>query len=539
MERPKLIGVHAGFLFLAFACGCYNAKQERSQTKPAPNWRQLNIVVVTVDTLRADHLGCYGYTKINTPSVDRLAEKGTLFESAVCQVPITPPSHASMFTGTYPGVHQVRNVGGFSLEGSHPVLAKMLQDRGWRTAAFVGSAVLSRTTGLHQGFQIYDDKMGTTEAGDDSAERPAALVVDKALEWLSKQTDQAPFFLWVHIYDPHAPYNPPLPFKRQYAKLPYDGEIAYVDRELGRLFDAIESKFPLEKMLLTVLADHGEGLSEHGEATHGVFLYDSTLRIPWVMAGPGVPHRRRVQNQARTIDLLPTLVDLLGGKLPSACQGTSLVPAFSGEEVNSTFSYAESLIPKIDMGWAELRALRTTKWKYIRAPKPELYDLENDPQELVNVVEQHRGEAEKLEMQLRDLTLTGPDKPEEIRSKTVSAETERQLRSLGYVSAGSRRHLVLDGKGIDPKDRIQILQLLEEATTHQKKTAPLRRIRLLEQGLKETQPIARSIFCSERATRSIGETRRLSACTDRELNSRSVRAASSMLELPGSAGARA
>ena len=138
MERPKLVGVHAGFLFLAFACGCYNAKQERSQPKPAPNWRPLNIVVVTVDTLRADHLGCYGYTKIKTPSVDRLAEKGTLFESAVCQVPITPPSHASMFTGTYPWVHQVRNVGGFSLEGSHPVLAKMLHERGWRTAAFVG-----------------------------------------------------------------------------------------------------------------------------------------------------------------------------------------------------------------------------------------------------------------------------------------------------------------------------------------------------------------------------------------------------------------
>ena len=489
--------------------------------------------------LRADHLGCYGYTKIETPNLDRLAEKGTLFEDAVCQVPITPPSHASMFTGTYPAVHQVRNVAGFSLGGSHPVLAKMLQERGWRTAAFVGSAVLARTTGLHQGFQVYDDKMEASEAGGDSAERPAGLVVDKALEWLAKQSDQAPFFLWVHVYDPHAPYEPPFPFKHQYAKLPYDGEIAYVDRELGRLFEALESRFPLDKTLLIVLADHGEGLSEHGESTHGVFLYDSTLRIPWIMAGPGVPHRKRVQKQARTIDLLPTLVSLLGGEPPSACQGTSLVPAFSGQDVNTTRSYAESLIPKIDMGWAELRALRTAKWKYIRAPRPELYNLENDPQELVNVVEQHPGEAEKLERQLRELTLTGADKPEEIRPNTVSAETERQLRSLGYVSAGSRRHLVLNGKGIDPKDRIQILQLLEEATTHQKGTPPQQRIRLLEQALKE-DPTNSAIYLLLGEGYEINRRDKEALALYRSGIEREVGApARSMLELPGSAGARA
>ncbi len=330
MEAPKLVLLHAGLLFLVFACGCHSAKQEHSQPKPAAKWRPLNIVVVTVDTLRADHLGCYGYTKIETPSLDRLAEKGVLFEDAVCQVPITPPSHASMFTGTYPGVHQVRNVAGFSLGGPHPVLAKMLQERGWRTAAFVGSVVLARTTGLHQGFQVYDDKMEASEAGGDSAERRAGLVVDRALEWLAKQSDQAPFFLWVHVYDPHAPYEPPFPFKRQYAKLPYDGEIAYVDRELGRLFEALESKFPLDKTLLTVLADHGEGLSEHGESTHGVFLYDSTLRIPWIMAGPvfrtgsvfrskpGPSTFSRLWLAARRRDQRP------------ACQGTSLVPVFSG-----------------------------------------------------------------------------------------------------------------------------------------------------------------------------------------------------------------
>jgi len=479
----KRLSVFIFFLFLVY--GCRGTKDDAQKSKSAASWKPFNIVVVTIDTLRPDHLGCYGYTKIRTPNLDKLAEKGTLFENAVSQVPMTPPSHASMFTGTYPVVHQVRNVAGFSLDPLHRTLAKMLQERGWQTAAFVGAAVLTRTTGLHQGFQTYNDKMDDPELGTESPQLRAGRVIDRALEWLKKQSQQSPFFMWVHVYDPHAPYEPPLPFKDQYAKAPYDGEIAYVDRELGRLFTALETMFPQDKTLLAVLADHGEGLSEHGEHAHGVFLYDSTLRIPWILSGPGVASGKRVRDQVRTIDLLPTLVNLLGGEIPSECQGTTLLPAPSGQKVNSASSYAESLMPKIDMGWAELRAMRTPKWKYVRAPRPELYDLEKDPHELVNVIQQYPGEAEKLESQLRDLTSTGTGKPEEIQSKTITAETERQLRSLGYVSAGSHRRLVLTGEGTDPKDRTHILQLLEEASTRQKKTPPAQRIRLLEQALKE------------------------------------------------------
>ena len=472
-------------LFLVLIGGCRTSTEDTQKTKLAVKWNPFNIVVVTVDTLRPDRLGCYGYAKIKTPNLDRLAEKGTLFENAVCQVPITPPSHASMFTGTYPVVHQVRNVAGFNLDPSHRTLAKMLQERGWQTAAFVGAAVLAKATGLNQGFQTYDDTMNHPELGVASPQLRAGRVIDRALEWLAKQSHQSPFFLWVHVYDPHAPYDPPAPFKNEYSREPYDGEIAYVDRELGRLFNAVETRFPPDKTLFTVLSDHGESLSEHGENTHGVFLYDSTLRIPWILSGPGIPSGKRVKEQARTIDLLPTLVSLLGGGLPSESQGTSLLPALSGQKVNTDVSYAESLIPKIDMGWAELRAMRTARWKYVRAPRPELYDLDKDPQELANVIQQHPVEAEKLESQLRDLTSTGAGRPEEIQSKTINAETERQLRSLGYVSAGSHRRLVLAGNGADPKDRIHILQLVDEATTRQTKIAPLHRIRLLEQALKE------------------------------------------------------
>ncbi len=472
-------------LFLLLVCACRNAKEDTQKAKSVATWNPFNIVIVTVDTLRPDHLSCYGYTRIKTPNLDKLAEKGTLFENAVCQVPITPPSHASMFTGTYPGVHQVRNVAGFNLDPSHQTLAKLLQERGWQTAAFVGAAVLAKATGLNQGFQTYDDKMDDPELGGDSPQVRAGRVVDRALEWLKKQSQQSPFLLWVHVYDPHAPYEPPLPFKNQYVRELYDGEIAYVDRELGRLFNAVETMFPPDKTLVTVLSDHGEALDEHGEPTHGVFLYDSTLRIPWILAGPGIASGKRVKDQTRTIDLLPTLLSLLGGMIPSECQGTSLLPALSGQKVNTAFSYAESLMPKIDMGWAELRAMRTAKWKYVRAPRPELYDLDKDPHELVNVIQQYPGDVEELESRLSDLTSTAAGRSEEIQSKTISAETERQLRSLGYVSAGSHRRLVLSGQGTDPKDRIHILQLLDEATSRQKKTPPAQRIRLLEQALKE------------------------------------------------------
>jgi len=485
MEFKPLKPLSICSLFLVLICGCRTSTEDPQKAKPVAKWKPFNIVVVTIDTLRPDHLGCYGYTKIKTPNLDKLAEKGTLFENAVCQVPITPPSHASIFTGTYPVVHQVRNVAGFNLDSSHRTLAKMLQERGWQTAAFVGAAVLAKGTGLNQGFQTYDDTMNDPELGVASPQLRAGRVIDRALEWLKKQSQQSPFFLWVHVYDPHAPYEPPAPFKDEYAREPYDGEIAYVDRELGRLFKAVETMFPPDKTLLTVLSDHGESLSDHGENTHGVFLYDSTLRIPWILSGPGIEPGKRVKEQARTIDLLPTLLSLLRGEIPSECQGTSLLPALAGQKVNPEVSYAESLIPKIDMGWAELRAMRTAKWKYVRAPRPELYDLDKDPQELANVIQQHPDEAETLESQLRALTSTGAGKPEEIQSKTISGETERQLRSLGYVSAGSNRRLVLTGEGTDPKDRVHILQLLDEATTRETKIPPVRRIQLLEQALKE------------------------------------------------------
>ena len=448
--------------------------------------RPINVVLVTIDTLRADRLACYGYSRIQTLTLDRLAKRGVLFENAVSQVPLTPPSHASMFTGAYPTVHKVRDTGGFVLDPSQRTLAEILKAHGWETGAIVGASVLGRQFGFNQGFDYYDDQMPKPQAGmaaPEFPERSGKVVVDRALEWMG-QRSRTPFFLWVHLYDPHAPYDPPLEFKRKYAARPYDGEVAYVDVELGRLFDQIEKKFSLAQTLIAVVSDHGESLSEHGEYSHGVFLYDSTLRIPFLLAGAGVPPGLRVRQQARTVDLAPTLLELLGGEAPAGCQGTSLVPAFSGQGISTTYSYAESLYPKINMGWAELRSVRTSKWKYIQAPQAELYDLEHDPGEITNVIQRFPEEAQRLKYRLGEIIGQGQG-PEKVELKLMNSETEKQLRSLGYVSAGAPSRFELTGNGIDPKDRVHVLQLLDEAIGPGKKTDVFRRIQLLRQAQTE------------------------------------------------------
>ncbi len=416
-----------------------------SEKKPAG---PLNLILVTIDTLRADHLGCYGYAKASTPNLDKLAQRGTLFENAVTHAPLTTPSHASMFTGNYPTVHKVRDTGGFVLQGQNTTLAEMLRQAGWETAAFVGASVLKKSFGFAQGFSIYDDQMPKPDRGAavEFPERKAAEVVDRALSWLGGRPAGKPFFLWVHVFDPHSPYDPPAPLRG------YDGEVTYADQQLGRLFERAP-----ENTVIAVLSDHGESLGDHGEYTHGVFLYDSTLRIAFMLSGPGVPRKLRVKQQARTIDLAPTLLELLGVKASQAMQGTSLAPAFTGKEVQGAeSSYAETLFTKLNLGWAELRAVRTNRWKYIRAPKPELYDLAADPGEASNVIDAHSAEVQELEAKLKQVT-AGPEK---VETATVDRHTLDQLKSLGYAGGASQGAQELTGKGIDPKDRTEVLKLL-------------------------------------------------------------------------------
>jgi len=469
---------------LAGLGGCKSSKEE--QPLAAPRLRRLNVVLVTLDTLRADRLGCYGYKKIETPNLDRFAAEGALFENATAQTPLTPPSHASMFTGQYPNVHKIRNTGGFVLQSSSTTMAEILQEQGWDTAAFIGASVLKKLFGFNQGFAVYDDQMPKPDdrMTREYPERSAAQVVDRALAWLDTQSGK-PFFLWVHVFDPHAPYEPPAPFRQKYAGRPYDGEVAYMDRELGRLFAGIDRKSPPDQTLIAVLSDHGESLGEHGEHTHGVFLYESTIRIAFLLKGPGVPVGLRLTEQARTIDLLPTVLNLLGGRASREVQGSSLVPAFAGKPVSTEHSYAETLYPKMNMGWTELRSMRTNRWKYIRAPRPELYDLARDSAERANVVAQFPDEVKKLEDQLRKVAAAGGGVSEKVETSLADKKTLDELRSLGYLSGHAGREFDLTGEGIDPKDRVGILKLIHVAVGSESGLPPARRIELLRQGVAE------------------------------------------------------
>jgi choline-sulfatase len=474
-------GALLGCLLLA---SCHSSE---SHTAAATPLRPLNLIVVTVDTLRPDHLHCYGDSQIETPSIDSVANDGVLFENAVTQTPLTTPSHASIFTGLNPTTHHVRDTGGFILQSSSTTLASILQKQGWDTAAFISSAVLKKLFGLNQGFRVYDDQMPKPGKGHEyleDAERRAGDTVDRAIQWLDTQSGH-PFFLWVHVYDPHAPYQPPAPFREKYKGRPYDGEIAYADHELGRLFAAVRKKSPGANTLIAVLSDHGESLGEHGEYTHGVFLYDSTLRIAFTLSGPGVPSGLRVKQQARTVDFLPTILELMGGKTPAAVEGASLTPFFasaSKDAAATAVSYGETLYPKINMGWVELRAIRTNRWKYIRAPRPELYDLSDDPSETKNVIQSHAAEVQKFEAHLK--AFIGTDGAEKVQTATLDQRTMDQLKSLGYL-AGPGRSYSLTGQGVDPKDRVKVLKLLEQAQAPESGLADSRRIELLRQALSQ------------------------------------------------------
>lgn len=434
--------------------------------------RRLNVVLVTLDTLRPDRLGCYG-GKVKTPHLDELARRGVVWENAVTQAPLTAPAHASMFTGLTPPAHKVRDTGGFILDSSQTTLAEILQGRGWDTAAFVGSAVLKKGFGLGQGFAVYDDEM-PKGASTEFPERRADQVVDRALAWLGKQTGK-PFFVWVHLFDPHSPYDPPAPFREEYKSSPYDGEVAYTDQQVGRLLEGVRKNAP-ENTVVAVLSDHGESLGEHGEFTHGVFLYDSTVRIAFLMSGGGLPAGKRMSRQTRAIDLLPTLLGLLAIKPPEGIHGADVAKDGSGPQE----SYSETLFSKLNMGWVELRALRTDRWKYVSAPKAELYDLAKDPGESANVIGSHSEEAKQLEARLRALS---GDSSENVQTTMVSRQTMEQLKSLGYLGGASQQQVALTGQGIDPKDRTAVLKLLHFAVSPDVQTTAAGRLASLRQAL--------------------------------------------------------
>ncbi len=415
----------------------------------APTNAQPNLLVVTIDTLRADRVGAYGYQGAATPALDRLALRGALVEDAVVQVPQTRPSHASLFTGRQPYEHGIRDNFSPPLDHGFTTLAEILGRRGWTAGGFVGAYPVSRDSGLDRGFSVYDDPFSARGPGrqEPRSERRASEVVDAALRWL-REPRIGPFFAWVHLFDPHAPYEPPPPYRERFAPRPYDGEVAYADAQLARLLEWLDAAGLAESTLVVVTSDHGEGLGDHGEDEHLFFVYDSTLRVPLLLRWPGrIPAGARVTGQFRSVDLLPTLLDLLALPQVATSGASRAAEVVSGGRIPNNESYAESLYAQLHHGYAPLRALRAEGWKYIDAPRAELYDLRKDPRESRNRLDDRSQIAAAMIARLRQYD-TG--KPLALQS-AMDAEANERLAALGYVGGA-----FFSGppSGLDPKDKI-------------------------------------------------------------------------------------
>jgi len=422
-----------------------------------------NVLLITLDTTRADYLGVYGKTDIRTPRMDALARDGVRFANSVTSVPLTLPAHASLMTGSIPPDHGVRDNGGFYLGDEATTLAEVLRDHGYHTGAVVGAFVLNHVWGLYQGFDSYDDDFGPEDSTKRTAldeQRDGAEVVESALRFLDSRGGER-FFLWLHFYDPHYPYDPPEPFAADYPDDPYAGEVAYTDELVGRVIDALRERGLFDSTLVVLTADHGEGLGEHGEPDHGIYVYDSTIRVPLLMRAPGGLRGVDVESLSRDIDVAPTILDYLDIDPPSSFRGRSLLPLAAGKsEETPRRAYAESYYVRYHYGWKEPVAVRSDKLKYVDLPRPEVYDLSVDPGELRNLADSRHDEAAELSAWLDEARAqdSGGDPPE---PGEMDPETMDRLRALGYLGSTAPS----DGDDLpDPKDRAEVLDLLIRAS---------------------------------------------------------------------------
>jgi arylsulfatase A-like enzyme/Flp pilus assembly protein TadD len=446
VSRGRFLAAAAGLSALAIVAASSLRRSPRPAVRPS-------VLLVTLDTLRADRLGAYGSRDRLTPTLDALAAAGTVFDEALASVPLTLPSHATILTGLEPPRHGVHDNGTYVVPADLPTLATRLKAEGYATGAFVGAYVLDRRFGLARGFDTYDDRIERAERGRSvlESERRGEVVVTAASSWLAART--APFFAWVHLYDAHAPYDAPAAFAKAHDGRRYEAEVAYADSCISSLLQA--SRAAAERngggLLVVALADHGESLGEHGELTHGFFIYQSTLRIPFILSGPGVPAGERLPGPARTADVVPTLLGRLGLRPPDALDGVDLFKR------RAPASYAESLYPAT-FGWSPLRSMRQGDLKLIEAPSPELYDLASDGAEAKDLSKARTGDVERLRAALQSLR-----RGERASARTAAdGESGERLRALGYVAAAPAAEP--RAGGADPKERIASYRAFEEAT---------------------------------------------------------------------------
>jgi arylsulfatase A-like enzyme/tetratricopeptide (TPR) repeat protein len=485
-----------------------------------------NVVLISLDTTRADHLGCYGDSGARTPSTDALARHGVLFSEAATVAPLTLPAHSSIMTGLYPTYHGVRLNGNTALGPAQTTLAEVLSREGYQTGAFIGAFVLDGRWGLNQGFGDYDDQFDLSRFKHldlAAVQRPGDQVMDAALRWLEGHKG-GPFFAWVHLYDAHSPYEPPEPFLSEFrprgpAGL-YDGEIAFADQQVGRCVSWLQKAGLDRRTILVVVGDHGEALGHHGEGTHGYFVYDDVLHVPLVVAAPfdeldGV----RVDSQVSLVDVFPTVLALAGIEPKVLVHGRSLLPSMlHPKEQPNVYAYSESMPPSLQFGWSALYSLRSPRYKLIQAPRPELFDLVADPGEATNVLGQHRELAREMGRELdRLMAETSRDAPAP-EAANLDKETAERLAALGYVgAAGPLKAAASSGSLADPKDKLQVFTSVQHAGELMVKDEYAPAAEALESALAEDPAIPQALLMLGTCYSELGRKKEAKAQFDRVL----------------------
>jgi choline-sulfatase len=499
LVRPSFRCVPIGILVLA-SCSF--------PSLAAPN----NVVLITLDTTRADRMGFLGSKRGLTPNLDALARQSVVFSNAYSQVPLTTPSHATILTGTYPQFSHLQDMG-TPLAPDLPYLPDILRQHGYHTAAFVGSQILDPKSvaapGFDRGFEFYDAGFHSRGPGEDryrSVERRGAVVVAHAIAWLNASR-RDPLFLWVHLYDPHDPYDPPEPFKAKYRASPYDGEIAYADFAVGELLAALRARGLYDSTVIAVAADHGEAFGEHGEQTHGLFLYDETIHVPLLVkfAG-GSQASRRVDTRVGLVDLAPTILQAVGITPPTTMQGESLIELVKSDAESGNRdrpAYAETDYPYRAFGWSPLRAWRAGKYLYVDAPQRELYDQKLDPGAVRNLAGNSTAVVDTLASQLDEFhRKTSGTKREQAG---ITPDQAEQLQALGYITSEFRKSGASEMQtGPDPKGKVQIANLMHQGLLAMDDERYKDAIPQLQEVLKEQPNVALANLELGRAYNDLG-----------------------------------
>lgn len=455
----KKLGL-ALIVIVAAAAGVWFYAQKRMKAEPPRN-----VILITIDTLRADHLGAYGYGPAQTPNIDRMAGEGAQFLQATATTPLTLPAHSSIMTGDYPTTHGVRDNGGFYLDDKWQTLAETMRGGGFATGGFISAFVLDRRWGIAQGFDEYFDHFELSKfklASLDSVQRRGDETMNHAIDWLSKKKNGR-FFAWIHLYDPHTPYDPPEPFRSEFIGQRYglyDGEIAYTDSLIGRLNSFLQENGLDRTTMIVLTADHGESLGDHEESAHGFFIYDATTHVPLIIHLPNAAPVK-VAEQVRSVDLYPTICDAVGLKPPSM-EGVSLLPLVRGEKLDRHLeAYSESYYARFHYGWSELKSIRTASYKFIQAPRPEFYRVSEDRNESDNLYGSEAKKAEPFRDSVRRVSLQEHAAP---TARPVDEDSLEKLQALGYIGSFTSTASLTEGQTLpDPKDKIRLYNEIKRA----------------------------------------------------------------------------